>query len=139
MRRVFADASYWIATLNPKDELHAVAREVSKNLGPCRIVTSEMVLVELLNSLSGFGDQMRNIAAETVRSLEKDPNVEVVPQTSLQFQAAVKHYASRLDKEWGATDCASFLPMEQKGISEALTGDQHFRQAGLTILLEPGQ
>lgn len=139
MRIVFADACYWIALLNPKDRLHEVAKRVSRELGPCRIVTSEMVLVELLNGLGGFGDDKRKVAAQTVKSLESDPNVQIVPQTSLQFRYAVERYASRLDKEWGATDCASFLLMEEKCMSEALTADHHFRQAGFTILMETGE
>lgn len=136
MKKVFADACYWIALLNPKDNLHEAAQQVSKGLGPCRIVTSEMVLVELLNGLGGFGDNMRKIAADTVKSLERNPNVEIVPQTSLQFRSATERYVSRLDKEWGVTDCASFLLMEEKGLSEALTADRHFNQAGFTILME---
>src|SRR5207249_1302914 len=112
MRRVFADTSYWIAMLNPKDTLHAKALEVSKSLGQHRIVTSEMVLVELMNGLSGAGDVMRRAVVETIRSLDRNPNVDLIPQTSLLFQAAVERYSSRLDKEWGATDCASFILME---------------------------
>lgn len=139
MKRVFADACYWIALLNPKDGLHEVAKRVSRELGPCRIVTSEMVLVELLNGLGRFGNDKRKVAAEAVKRLEGNPNVEIVPQTSLQFRSAVERYASRLDKEWGATDCASFLLMEEKAMSEALTVDHHFKQAGFTILMETGE
>jgi predicted nucleic acid-binding protein len=139
MKKVFADACYWIALLNPKDDLHTAAVEASKRLGPCRIVTSEMVLVELLNGLGRFGSDKRKSAAQVVKHLEDDINMEIVPQTSLQFQNAVERYASRLDKEWGATDCASFLAMEERGMSEALTNDHHFKQAGFTILMEKGE
>jgi len=139
MKKVFADACYWIALLNPKDGLHEAAEQVSGGLGPCRIVTSEMVLVELLNGLGALGDEQRKAAAQTVKSLESDPNVEIVPQTSLQFRSAVERYASRLDKKWSATDCASFLLMEEKDMSEALTADHDFKQAGFTILMEMGE
>lgn len=139
MKNVFADACYWIALLNPNDSLHETARQVSKELGPCRIVTSEMVLVELLNSLGKFGDSMRKATAQTVKNLKNNHNVEIVPQTSLQFRSAVERYESRLDKEWGATDCASFLLMEEKGMSEALTNDHHFEQAGFSILLKKAE
>jgi hypothetical protein len=135
MKTVFADACYWIGLLNENDGLHAAAREASDNLGPCRIVTTEMVLVEVLNGLSGSGENTRRAAAETIRSLEKDPNVEIVPQTSIQSHSATERYASRLDKEWGATDCASFLVMEEKGLREALTDDHPFTQANFTILM----
>lgn len=139
MKTVFADSCYWIALLHPRDQLHEKAKQVSKGLGPFRIVTSEMVLVELLNGLGKFGDDMRDIASQTVKSLESDPNVEIIPQTSLQFRSAVERYASRLDKEWGMTDCASFLLMEERNMSEALTADHHFEQAGFTILMKSVQ
>jgi hypothetical protein len=31
----------------------------------------------------------------------------------------------RSDKDWGLTDCASFVVMEERGLSEALTTDDH--------------
>jgi predicted nucleic acid-binding protein len=135
MKKVFADTCYWIALLNPKDKLHSKALEISEGLGACRIITSEMVLIELLNGLGGFGDGKRKIAVQVIKQLENDPNVEVVPQTSLQFRSAVERYADRLDKEWGVTDCASFILMEEKGLAEALTADHHFKQAGFTTLM----
>ena len=94
MKRLFADACYWIALLNPKDPFHETAQRVSKDLGSCRIVTSEMVLVELLNGLARFGKEKRAVAVQVVKSLQSNPNVEIVPQTSLQFQSATDRYAS---------------------------------------------
>jgi len=41
----------------------------------------------------------------------------------------------RRDKAWSLTDCISLAVMEGKGISEALTGDRHFVQAGDRALL----
>jgi predicted nucleic acid-binding protein len=95
-----------------------------------------MVLVGLLNSLGRYGECMRAVAFSTVMRLESAPNVEIVPQTSMQFQSAIEHYASRLDKEWGVTDCASFLLMKENGITEALTADHHFKQAQFAILMD---
>ena len=45
-------------------------------------------------------------------------------------------YRSRNDKAWSLTDCISFVVMEQEGLTEALTGDHHFEQAGFTALLK---
>jgi len=39
-------------------------------------------------------------------------------------------------KEWQLTDCISFIVMEDKEITDALTGDHHFEQAGFTALLK---
>jgi predicted nucleic acid-binding protein len=45
-------------------------------------------------------------------------------------------YRSRHDKEWSLTDCVSFVVMQDEGISDALTGDKHFEQAGFNALLK---
>jgi len=42
---------------------------------------------------------------------------------------------ARNDKDWSLTDCISFIVMEEHGITEALTGDRHFEQAGFRALL----
>jgi predicted nucleic acid-binding protein len=136
MRVVFADAGYWIAMLIPGDELHGKAETVTRQLWPCQIVTTEMVLVELLNFASGRGKNIRGLAAQTVKGLRTDPSVEVVAQTSGQFDEAIDRYASRLDQQWSATDCASFLLMEERHIGEALAHDHDFVQAGFVALLQ---
>ncbi|MFM6264927.1 MAG: PIN domain-containing protein, partial [Dolichospermum sp.] len=41
----------------------------------------------------------------------------------------------REDKEWGLVDCISFIVMQDRGISDALTTDIHFQQAGFRALL----
>jgi len=48
----------------------------------------------------------------------------------------VELYAERPDKGWSLTDCISFVVMRQQGITQALTGDHHFEQAGFTALLK---
>ena len=135
MKQVFADAAYWIAILNPRDGLNAKAREVSKSLNECRILTSEMVLIEVLNGLGDKGPSLREAAVRTVESLRSNANVSVVPQTSIQFRNALKRYRVRPEKDWGLTDCASFLIMEEHGIGQALAHDHHFQQAGFRVLL----
>lgn len=133
MKTVFADTGYWYALLNPKDQLHSKALSVSKTLGQVRIVTSEMVLDELLASLAA--PLFRDTAVKAVNSVLANPNVEVVPQTSLQFREAFDLYKNRMDKEWSLTDCSSFNLMKERGIAEALAHDEHFEQAGFVALL----
>jgi predicted nucleic acid-binding protein len=135
MRRVFADAGYWIALLNPKDGLHAKAIEVSATLGRSRIVTSEMVLTEVLNAFAAKGDSLRNAACAMVDRIRANSNAEIVPMTSNAFREAVERYRTRDDKTWGLTDCTSFLIMEQKGVTDALSADRDFQQAGFHALL----
>ena len=135
MKPVFADVGYWIALFNPRDRLHSKALAVSRKIEGHRIITSQAVLTEFLNYFASFGVQFRKSAFQVIRSLEESPDVEIVTQTPEQFEAALILYSQRPDKEWGLTDCNSFLVMQQRGITEALAHDEHFVQAGFVALL----
>lgn len=134
MRTVFADANYWVGLFNPKDSLHTPAVTASRALVKTRLVTSEMVLVEVLNGLGRY-PALRHQTAAAIDKIMADANTEVVPQSALLFRDAFALFRQHADKEWGLTDCASFVIMRQKGIGEALTYDHHFQQAGFTALL----
>jgi hypothetical protein len=135
MERVFADTSYWIALLNPRDDLHLKAAATSRDYSAQQIVTSEMVLTEFLNSFSDYGPRLRQAAARAVLSLRDSAQVVIVPQTSQLFEKALKRYQDMADKNWSLTDCASFLIMEDERLTAALTHDRHFGQAGFQALL----
>lgn len=79
MKRVFADAGYWIALLNPRDAGHDTATQVSRSIGPARMITSEMVLTELLNAFASKGRTLRDAACSAVTRIRSDPNAEIVP------------------------------------------------------------
>ena len=133
MKTVFADTGYWIALLNPRDDWHNRAVDASKALGKVRLITTEMVLDELLAALSKV--PVRGLVITGADAIRNNPNTEVVPQTSIQFGEAFDMYRRMPDKEWSLTDCASFVLMKQRGISEALAHDHHFEQAGFIALL----
>jgi hypothetical protein len=44
-------------------------------------------------------------------------------------------YKARPDKGYSLTDCISMHAMRERGISDILTHDDHFRQEGFTVLL----
>ena len=136
MRTLLADTSYWIALLNPNDGLNKRARAFSEQSDPFQIVTTEMVLAELLTHVSKWGGHLRKLTVAMILALRARPDVEIVPQTSDQFQAALELYASRLDKRSSLTDCASFNLMCEMKIWEALTRDHDFEQAGFIALLK---
>ena len=134
MEKLFADASYWIALVNPRDELHDRAVRVTRQNASAQIVTSEMVLVELLNSFSDAG-RLRQAAGEMVQQLRKTSGIKIVAQSVQQFESALSRYLRAADKSGSLTDCASFQIMESEAIQAALTYDQHFVQAGFAALL----
>lgn len=135
MRFVFADTGYWVALLNPQDDLYPKATYLSKSLQPFHIVTSEVVLTEVLNDFSKRGEFFRNLAIRLIESLRIHANTTIIPQSSQQFDEAFKLYAQRPDKEWSQTDCASFNIMREHSIIEALAYDKHFVQAGFVALM----
>ena len=53
MRVFFADTGYWVALLNPRDEIHYKASELSKSLNPVHMVFSndigQIIFINLLN------------------------------------------------------------------------------------------
>ena len=135
MRTVFADAGYWIALINPSDDLHHRAKSVSAALSPLRLVTSEMVLTEVLNSFSRKGSGLRKTTIDLIQDIKTDETIEVIPQTSELFNEALRLYEERPDQAWSQTDCASFHIMQQRKLLEALTHDRHFEQVGFIALL----
>jgi predicted nucleic acid-binding protein len=135
MQSVFADAGYWIALLNPRDNLHAKAREVSIALGEFRIVTSEMVLTEVLNAFASRGELLRRAVCTLVDNIQRDMTTKIVSMTSVGFDEGMDLYLRRADKTWGLTDCTSFVIMKRDKIKTALSGDRDFQQAGFKALL----
>jgi uncharacterized protein len=138
MKLVLADASYWVAILNKNDRLNVRAVEASKRLGNVRMLTTEMILTEILNYFCQRGRFLRAMAGEMVDAMRNNPNLEIEPQTTSQFQMALALYRASADKGWSLTDCASFTLMRERGITTALTEDQHFVQAGFISLLQEG-
>lgn len=135
MNTVFADAGYWIALWSPSDDFHALASELAEELAGRTTVTTEFVLIEVLDGFAGRGQHSRELVTSLARGLQSNPGVDVVPASPGLFNAALERYAQRPDQYWSLTDCASFLVMEERGISEALAYDRDFEQAGFVALL----
>jgi len=136
MRTVFADTSYWIALLNPKDQAHDIAVDVSKGLGSCRMITTEEVLTEFLNYFGARGPYLRSAAAKLVERMQADRSIQILPQTHEGFVTGLRLYQTRPDKGYSLTDCISMEAMRWEGLREVLTTDEHFSQEGFTCLLE---
>jgi hypothetical protein len=127
MSAVFADTSYFVALLNPRDDSHARAIELTR-ARPDLMYTTAWVLTELANVLSKTGDRERFV--RTLTALRSDQRTIIIPPSEEMFEAGVDYYGRRPDKEWSLTDCISFIVMAERQITEAWTADHHFEQAG---------
>jgi predicted nucleic acid-binding protein len=78
----------------------------------------------------------RSVFIQLLADLQANPDILVVPVSDQLLREGVHLYGQRLDKEWSLTDCISFVVMQREGITEALTGDHHFEQAGFIALLK---
>jgi predicted nucleic acid-binding protein len=86
--------------------------------------------------LNGFSDaSARGVAAEGYRRAHADARIEVVPFESELIDAAVQVYRTTPDKDWSLTDCLSFVCNERRHLTEALTTDGHFEQAGVGAVM----
>jgi predicted nucleic acid-binding protein len=96
-------------------------------------VTTEAVLWEWLNALSDT--TTRAIAVEGYIRTHRDSRIEIVAFETGLNKITIDLYRSRIDKDWRLTDCLSFVIMERRRLTEALTTDHHFEQAGMQVLM----
>jgi predicted nucleic acid-binding protein len=132
---IFVDTGFLVATLDPRDGLHATARDwASRTRGP--FLVTEHVLWETVNFASGTANRAKSHVL--VRHILESPDFEVVPARGDLFDAGLQLHARRPDRTWSLTDCISFVVMKERGLTDALTGDHHFEQAGFRALLRQG-
>jgi predicted nucleic acid-binding protein len=79
----------------------------------------------------------RSIVTTLFRNLEMDTLFTILQPDPTLFRQGIDLYTSRPDKSWSLTDCISFAAMHRHGLTESLTGDRHFEQAGFKVLLLP--
>ncbi|MCX5676112.1 MAG: PIN domain-containing protein [Planctomycetota bacterium] len=134
MRPVLADTSYYLALFNENDPHHKAALQFSR-AAALTVVVTDFVLLEIGNAYSRRS--MRGTFCTLVADVRSDPWCQLVPVSKALFEAGLLLYARRPDKDWSLTDCISFVVMKRLRLTEALTADRHFEQAGFKVLLKP--
>ncbi len=134
--RLFLDTAFVQALLNRNDQYHQIAKAYLSELRTAKEVwTTEAILIEIGNALSATHREA------TVRFIDQcyaTSNIHVVSVDTELLKRALSLYGERTDKEWGLTDCVSFIVMSEQNLSDAMTADRHFIQAGFrAIMREP--
>ncbi|MEK6286001.1 MAG: PIN domain-containing protein [Acidobacteriota bacterium] len=132
MRTLFADTFYYIALLSPTDAAHTRAVEFTRTYNEL-MVTTAWIITELADGMADASN--RQAFTSFYDALRVDPQVSVVQPEQDIFNEGMELYRTRPDKDWSLTDCISFVVMRRQEITEALTGDHHFEQAGFKALL----
>ena len=101
---------------------------------PLHLVTTQEVLTEFLDSVSG-NQYTRQVGVRVVDDIYQDPSVTVVVQSAESFAKGFELYRNRMDKGYSLVDCISMITMDEYGITQVLTGDHHFEQEGRFIAM----
>lgn len=129
---ILVDTGFFLALAQPNDSLYPCARAWVQVITDSLLIT-DMVLWEVINGLSKPKD--RPIAHDIVTQVTSSPKYELALTKPSVFHEAIELHRRREDKEWSLTDCLSFLVMQDRQITRALTHDHHFEQAGFEALL----
>jgi len=133
MKVVFADAFYFVARLNRRDQHHERVLKFSRDFRAC-LLTSDWVVMEVADALAESESRAR--VRDFILHLRQSAACEIVPASRELLDRALSLYHQHADKEWTLTDCVSFVIMRDRNVTDALTGDKHFEQAGFAALLK---
>jgi uncharacterized protein len=128
----FVDTAFFLALVLERDQYHEAAVHWQQK-AEGGFVTTDYVLVETVNGLSQ--QKFRPIADVLVRQVSAANEFEVIPASKELLDSGVALFRNRPDKDWSLTDCISFVVMADLRLTEALTSDHHFEQAGFRALL----
>jgi len=129
---ILIDTGYLIGLVDPADALRARGvKWAARSRQP--MLLHQYVALELLNFFSAT--PMRMEAHRLVSTITNHPQLDFVPVDMAIHARAIDLHRQRADKEWSLTDCVSFVLMKERGITQALTFDHHFEQAGFDALL----
>lgn len=137
-RRVFVDTQGWVEMFHAAALHHAQALQFLQDAraNQWAMVTSNMILSELTPLL-----RSRNFRLTQPQILQLITVIRALPDlavihvdVSLDEQAWNLLYANP-QHPWSHVDATSMVLMRHVGISEIVTADHHFLQAGFRILL----
>lgn len=132
--RLLLDATFIAGYLNPRDQHHAAAQRCIKIVKEAEeIVITEPVLIEVGNLLRSTSQRQR--AAQFIEACYATGNITVVSVDSELMNRALQFFRKHKDKDWGLTDCISFVVMHDRELRSAVSADSDFRQAGFQALM----
>jgi predicted nucleic acid-binding protein len=122
-----------IAWINTRDAAHQHVKSYLDAYSGSIVITG-WVLLEFADAFSI--SSAKPFAIETIKRIHRLPMFLVVGFDPAVYLAGFQLYETRSDKDWSLTDCISFAVMSERGLSEALTADHHFEQAGFRAVFK---
>lgn len=138
MSKLFIDTSGWASLFHPDDLFHALAQSIYENIRKdgIRLVTTNYVIAETVALLTSPFRTPRQAVIDFVNGIKSSTLVDLVHIDESLDNQSWDLLSKRVDKKWSLVDCSSFVVMQNDGITESLTSDHHFEQAGFVRLLK---
>lgn len=134
MKAVFVDTAGWMACADAADPAHAssVAARDTALAESHLLVTTDFVVDETLTLVRL---RLGLAAAEAWwRQIDGSQRLRWERIDSERFDKARALFFQYRDRDFSFTDCTSFAVMRELRLTQALTTDRHFRQAGFRML-----
>jgi predicted nucleic acid-binding protein len=96
------------------------------------LVTTDYVVTETLNLANARGGRL--VADRVLDLVEQSAGIRVEWIGVERFSRTKSFFRRHADHSYSFTDCSSFVVMKEERLTEALTTDAHFREAGFKIL-----
>ena len=134
-REVFLDTSGLYALVDRKDAHHAIAREVVEPIvrAARRLVVSDYILAETVNLANARSGT--RVAPRVLDLIEQSAAIRIEWIGMSRFDLTKAFFRKHSDHDYSFTDCTSFILMRELRLSQALTTDRHFSEAGFESLL----
>lgn len=138
MANRFVDTAGWGNLLDSTQKHHALAAKLYRDARKQgrKIITTNYILAELVALLTSPLRIARPKIIAVIEGLKASPYIEIIHVDASLDEQAWQLFSQRQDKEWSLVDCSSFVIMQKLGLTEALTTDHHFEQAGFIRLLK---
>lgn len=138
MKDIFVDTSGWASLVVESQTFHAKAKEIYQSAISDQVpmLTTNYVLTELVALLTSPLRLSRPRVVEIVEGIKASPFFEIIHIDKELDEITWELLKNRLDKQWSFVDCSSFVVMQDREISKALTTDHHFDQADFIRLLK---
>lgn len=121
--RVFADANYFVALLNPSDGLHGEAAKLTRTIGvdAISLVVSSFIFLEAVTVLSHR--RGKEVARHAGAYLKTAPAIHIVHIDEFLQESAWNIFQRIPDKNISFVDCSTIAVMKAEHITRLLTFD----------------
>jgi len=137
MNKIFVDTSGWASLADVSEPFYKKAKETYAVAmqNRQRLVTTNYVLAELTALMTSPLRFPRPRIIEFINGIKESAFFDIIHIDENFDLLAWELLENRTDKNWSLVDCSSFVVMNETGITDALTTDRHFEQAGFIRLL----